>query len=170
MPTELVLLDLDETLLASSLLAGARLSKHPLQLSRVHGYAELHLFDGIVDALTALSMVVRVGLVSSSGRWYVDQLLDSFLPDFDWAVKVTYDDVTAIKPSAEPLLVALQRTSIAPARALYVGDSQVDYEACVSAGVAFVGARWADFPTFPAAARSVRSPRDLLALVSGDCA
>lgn len=165
MPTDLVLLDLDETLLPTKVLAGARHAKEPVNLSGVEGYGSIRLHDGIVEVLDQLRRSVQVGLVSSSGRWYVEQLLDAFLPGFEFVVTVTYDDVAAIKPDPEPLLLALERAAIPAGQALYVGDADVDFAACEAAGLAFVGAGWADRPTFPSAAPWVRTPQDLFELV-----
>ena len=53
------------------------------------------------------------------------------------------------------------------ARAIYVGDANVDFDACAAAGVDFVGAGWAARPTFPAAAPWVRTPQELVELIGG---
>lgn len=167
MPTDLVLLDLDETLLPTELLVDARHSDWPVDLATIEGYARVGLHDGISDALIALATLTRVGLVTSSPRWYVDQILAAQLPAFAFAVQVTYDDVENIKPHPEPLRVALDRVGVAVERAVYVGDADVDFEACAAAGLDFIGAGWADLPTFPASAPRARTPHALVELIGG---
>ena len=58
---------------------------------------------------------------------------------------VTASDSHAHKPSAEPLLLALERLGAAPDRAVYVGDAPVDVAAGKAAGVATVAGRWGVF-------------------------
>lgn len=163
----LILLDLDETLLATELLLNARHSAEPIDLSEVEGYGALRLHDGVADGLASLASVARVGLVTSSPRWYVTQVLSHYLPSYEFVVQVTYDDVENIKPHPEPLHLALRLAGVAPEHAIYVGDADVDFDACAAAGVNFVGAGWADRPTFPSSAPRVRTPQDLLKLVGG---
>ncbi len=103
MNLDLILLDLDETLLSTELLREARHSRRPLTLADVFGYDAIRLHDGVTEGLSALARLARVGLVTSSPRWYVEQILDVHLPLYEFVVKVTYDDVDRIKPHPEPL-------------------------------------------------------------------
>lgn len=167
MNLDLILLDLDETLLATELLLDARHSSDALDLSEVEGYGALRLHDGVADGLTSLASLWKVGLVTSSPRWYVQQILSHHLSSYEFVVQVTYDDVENIKPHPEPLRLALRLAGVAPERAIYVGDANVDFDACAAAGVDFVGAGWAARPTFPAAAPWVRTPQELVELIGG---
>jgi HAD superfamily hydrolase (TIGR01549 family) len=159
---DLVLLDLDETLLATSALETVRHSHQPLPLAEAPGFSALVLHAGILDLLTALDHRISVGLVTSSPRWYVEQILAASLPRVAFDVVVTFDDVVRLKPDPEPLQIALDRTGVVADRALYVGDDLYDHEACRAAGVKFFGAAWADRPTFPSCARSLAHPLALL--------
>ncbi|WP_448388530.1 HAD family hydrolase [Microbacterium aurum] len=165
MNLDLILLDLDETLLPTDSLRDARHSHTRLELLSVDGFDAIRLHDGVAASLDALAALTRVGLVTSSPRWYVDQILAAHLPDFVFVVQVTYEDVEHIKPHREPLVLALSMTSVDPQRALYVGDADLDFDACAAAGVEFIGAGWADHPTFPATAPWVRTPQDLVELI-----
>lgn len=163
----LVLLDLDETLMSTTLLAEARHSKHPLDLSTVDGFSSIRLHAGVADALERIAPIAAVGIVSSSGRWYVDQLKMAKLEGFEFCVTVTYDDVEQIKPDPAPLLLALEQTGFDANQSVYVGDADVDHLACLAAGIQFIGAGWVDNPTFPSTAVSAGSPQDLVDLVAG---
>ncbi len=55
------------------------------------------------------------------------------------------DDTTKHKPDPEPVLFALDRLGVAPARAAFVGDSPFDIAAGNAAGVYSVGALWGPF-------------------------
>lgn len=166
-PVALVLFDVDETLMSTATLAEARHSKNPLDLTTLDSYANVRLHDGVADALRRISTAAAVGLVSSSARWYVDQLITDHLPGAEFSVTVTYDDVERIKPDPEPLLLALRKTGYDTNQAVYIGDADVDHAACVAAGIRFVGAGWVDCPTFPSTALSLASPGDLLGLLEG---
>jgi pyrophosphatase PpaX len=111
-------------------------------------YAELHgslcegLYDGVREMLQALrSAGLRLGLVTGKGRgaWEVTrQALD--LGPFE--VVVTEDDTDWPKPHPGGLRQALDALAIAPAEAVYVGDSLTDLEAGRRAGTRVAGALW----------------------------
>lgn len=161
---ELVLWDLDETLLPSQHLRDARHRSNPCELAQLPAFAGTSLHDGVAQAVLGTS-AVRTGLVTSSPRWYVEQILDCFLPEARFDVLVTYEDVQAIKPDPEPLLLGLGRLGSDPRRAVYVGDDLVDHQACVSASVRFLGAGWADAPTYPSTAEVLAHPLDILTIL-----
>ena len=165
-PVALVLFDVDETLMSTATLAEARHSKNPLDLTTLDSYANVRLHDGVADALGRISTAAAVGLVSSSARWYFDQLITDHLPGAEFRVTVTYDDVERIKPDPE-LLLALRKTGYDTNQAVYIGDADVDHAACVAAGIRFIGAGWVDRPTFPPTALTLGTPGDLVALLSG---
>ena len=48
------------------------------------------------------------------------------------------EDVPAFKPDPRGLLLALERLAVAPADAIYVGDTTIDAEAAANAGLRFV--------------------------------
>ena len=57
----------------------------------------------------------------------------------DWfEVIITGSDVSVPKPSPEGILKALWQLGIPPGQALYVGDTEVDYQAASAAGTHFV--------------------------------
>lgn len=164
---ELVLLDLDETLLPTSVLLEVRHSGAPQRLSAVIGYPAIVLHDGIHAAVELLCSSVLVGIVSSSPRWYVEQILADHLHDIDFCVVVTYDDVTHLKPHPEPLLEALRLAGGTVDEAAYVGDALVDHDACSAIGMPFFAAGWAGGATFPDSVRVLASPAELDLIVRG---
>ena len=159
---KLLLLDLDETLLPTQVLRSARHGQAVCDLTQVAGYRAVAPYPGLPAVLTELAHRVPLALVSSSPRWYVDQLLRAHLSFVPFEVIVTYDDVTAIKPDPEPLLLALARTQVESHEALYVGDDLVDYGASAFAGIAFLGAGWAQHTSLPTASIRLPSPTALL--------
>ncbi len=96
-------------------------------------------FPGTTDTLALLSRHYRLGLVTSGSRARVDADLErGSLARFFHTV-VTADDVREPKPAPEGLRAALRALGLHARQALYVGDTQPDYEFARAAGVAFVG-------------------------------
>ena len=113
---------------------------------------------------------LRMGIVSLKYRFRIGAFLDEqgLLPLF--ATIVGSEDVAAPKPDPSGLFEVLRRLQVPAERALYVGDSVVDAETALRAGVDFVAvltgttARDA-FASFPALA--VLPDLTLLPAVSG---
>ena len=59
---------------------------------------------------------------------------------FDWVI--TGDDVKNPKPDPEAILLALDRLSLGPDRAIFVGDSTADIAAAKAAKVVVGAAMW----------------------------
>ncbi len=162
---ELILFDLDETLLPTAALVEARHSGVSQSLGAVPAYSTIDLHVGIDTVVRDLITIARVGVVSSSPRWYVDQVLADHLNGIDFSVVVTYDDVTHIKPHPEPLLTALTLARVDIEAAVYVGDALVDWEACAAIGMTFFAAGWANGAAFPEEVRVLEDPDELLRML-----
>jgi len=80
---------------------------------------------------------LRLGIVSTKYRYRIVEVLgrEGLLEPFE--VIIGGEDVSEFKPDPESLNLALERLSIPPEAVLYVGDSVVDAEAAMRAGVPF---------------------------------
>jgi pyrophosphatase PpaX len=108
-------------------------------------YREMHdgIYEGVAEMLSGLrSGGLRLGIVTGKGReaWEVTRAASELGA---WDVMVTDDDVHAAKPDPGGLLAAAEALGIAPAQAVYVGDSTVDMRAGRSAGMRIGAALWA---------------------------
>lgn len=112
-------------------------------------YAELHaslgegVYEGAREMLAGLrSAGYRLGIVTGKGSdaWAVTEVAVDLGP-FD--VVITDDDVHAAKPDPGGLLAAADALGVAPAQAVYVGDSTVDMKAGRNAGMRIGAALWA---------------------------
>ncbi len=129
-----------------------------------------HLHRGVrrvLDALRGRGMPMAV--VSSRRREPLSWGLGAcgLAPFF--RVVVGLEDVSEPKPDPEGLLLAVRRLGVAPSRAVYVGDSDVDVEAGRRAGMTAWRAAWAA-PPVAAVARSpllVLHPGEVLARLDG---
>jgi phosphoglycolate phosphatase len=80
---------------------------------------------------------LRLGIVSTKYRYRIEDVLgrEGLLEPFE--VIVGGEDVSEFKPDPESLNLALGKLAISPEAVLYVGDSVVDAEAAMRAGVPF---------------------------------
>ena len=95
-------------------------------------------FPGVAAALQRLSRRFRLGVVTggSGPRVRADLARGGITGSFE--VVVTADDVREPKPAPEGLQLALRTLDVAPHQALYVGDTESDYDFSRAAGVVFV--------------------------------
>ena len=97
----------------------------------------MRLEEGFTTTLEALKP--RVGLAVCTNRsTSMDMVLDAFGLAPYFGCVMTASRVAHPKPHPEPLLKVLEHYRIAPAEALFVGDSEVDRQAAAAAGVPFV--------------------------------
>lgn len=104
----------------------------------------MRLFPDTLSTLDALRGAgVKVGLVSNRqfARNPVEYL--GITDRFD--VIIGLEDVTHAKPDPEPLLTALSRLGVEPARAVYVGDTDIDMKTAAAAGVRGIGVTTGNF-------------------------
>jgi len=162
-----VLWDLDDTLVPTSALADARHSNGLRPLASEASWPSVVPYAGMVETLTTWSGP-SIGLVTSSPRWYVEEILGTHFPEVAFDCVITYDDVSRLKPDPEPVLLAVERLGAAPARTILIGDHAADQQACAAAGVRFLGAGWTAAPGYDAAAAEIlRHPADAWAAASG---
>ncbi|HEU0297861.1 MAG TPA: HAD-IA family hydrolase [Longimicrobium sp.] len=104
-------------------------------------------FPGAVETVAELERRgYRLAIVTSRRRRATLRGMElcGLVSHFD--VIVTPEDVTEAKPHPEPVLFALKRLGVAPAEALFVGDSPHDVAAGRAAGTRTAGALWGPFP------------------------
>jgi pyrophosphatase PpaX len=108
-------------------------------------------FDGVPEALVALrSAGRRLGIVTSKSRDTTAMAFAAVGMHDAFDVVVTATDTRAHKPSAEPILLCLEKLAALPDAtpalpAVYIGDSPVDIEAGKAAGVATAAVAWGVF-------------------------
>lgn len=121
----------------------------------------LRMEDGFRETLEALTPQVMLAVCTNRAK-----TMEMVLQYFDLAryfgCVMTAARVTNPKPHPEPLLKVLEHCRIGPDEALFVGDSDLDRRAALSAGIPFVAYK-ADLPAF---ARIDRHG-DILTLLSG---
>ncbi len=98
-------------------------------------------YPGVAAVLDAWP-AARLGLVTNKPRMFLDPILAGLGWAARFAVVVAGDDLPARKPDPAPLLAATRALAVAPGRALFVGDSEVDAQTAEAAGVPFAAVPW----------------------------
>ena len=95
------------------------------------------VFGEVVEVLERLAAAgLPLGLATNKPGAPTRTLLDALGLGAVFAVVLTGDD-PPLKPDPAPLLKAAQALAVAPARMLYVGDSDIDARAAAAAGCDF---------------------------------
>lgn len=167
---KLILFDLDDTLLPTSSLRNHRHSNNALDLTHLDEFRSALPYHGIVSALHGISMKVRIGMVTSSPRWYVEQILERHFNGIQFDPLVTYNDVSNLKPHPEPLHLAMHLANEAPEGVYYVGNASEDHQACIAADALFIGAGWSDAKSYHSnIVLECDTPGTLLKLLKHEC-
>lgn len=100
-------------------------------------------FKGVVEMLDALrAQNVRMAIVTTKHRQMAQRHLEtSGLTDY-FEFVVAGDDVTKVKPDAEPFLYALERLGLLANDVAHVGDSPHDITGAKAAGIYAIAALW----------------------------
>lgn len=82
-----------------------------------------------------------IGVVSAKGDIVVKELVESFLGD---KVNETLGEKEGIKrkPAPDSILIMMDTLKCKPEETIYVGDSEVDVEAAVNAGIKYASVTW----------------------------
>lgn len=126
-------------------------------------------YDGIVDALKELkSKGYKLALVSNKVDFAVQELCKDYFPNiFDIAVGER--EGMRKKPAPDSVLEVLRVLDIEKNDAVYIGDSDVDYETSVNSGIDDISVTWGfrdkEFMMEKGATVFVDSPDELVKLL-----
>lgn len=136
--SKVIIWDLDETLLDTSALKGARDNKNwgfvKKNLDKVRPY------EGILEIYNKLKSNYKFAIVTNSPKWYAENLLSKFELNYD--ILLTYRSAPRRKPNPDPFLKVLSDLQIASVNALSIGDSIDDLYASLNANIKFIGVGW----------------------------
>jgi phosphoglycolate phosphatase-like HAD superfamily hydrolase len=134
--------------------------------------SRLRAFDGAADLLRACAgRNLRVVLASSAVEHELRMLRDALDADDAISAATSSDDADRSKPAPDIVQVALDRASVRPEQAVFVGDTVWDVRACERAGLPCIavltGGIGAQELREAGAAEIYDSPADLLANLDG---
>ena len=133
--TELVLFDLDMTLVDTSMLESLRSQRKWSEVYKRIPETRL-LYDPKKDYelqdLMKWGPKDRAGIVTSSPRTYAQKICNYH--NIHMPVLCAYHDTRNHKPHPEPIYYACEQVGVDPKRATYIGDSIDDMRSILSAG------------------------------------
>ena len=111
------------------------LAKEEHKVCYRRSFEMLRPFEGARRLLRMVARRADVVLATSASEEEVEALRAALDADDAIGAVTGADDVAAAKPEPDLILVALQRAGVGPDRAVFVGDTVWDIEACGQAGV-----------------------------------
>ncbi|MFN7019090.1 MAG: HAD family hydrolase [Fimbriimonadales bacterium] len=109
---------------------------------KAHRDLERAVTEAVAAVRAAYSKGYAVGLVTSKNREELSLSLPKLAIDDSVDVIVTADDTERHKPAPDPVLKALERLQVAPAQAIYIGDTVFDLTCGRAAGVQVGAVAW----------------------------
>ena len=107
-----------------------------------HCDVHTHPYDGVPEMLAALQEAgIRLGIVSNKNDSAVQALAETFFGSLV-SVAVGGSDNIPRKPAPQMPLLALDTLNATPERTLYVGDSDVDAQTALNAGMDCMLVSW----------------------------
>ena len=108
-----------------------------------HGADFTMPFDGIVDFLGILQrMGVKIGVASNKYQQATLHLMDVFFPEINFTAVFGQRDDVPTKPDPTIVFDIINKAGVSKSDVLYVGDSGVDMQTAINAGVQAVGVTW----------------------------
>lgn len=102
--------------------------------------ANTFLFPDTQEVLKELkSKGLKLGIISTKYRYRINEFTEVHFPPGFFDIVIGGEDVTHHKPNPEGLNLALEKLNVPACETLYIGDSIIDAETALSAGVDFVG-------------------------------
>lgn len=108
-----------------------------------HGAEMTMPFPGIVELLYTLRRLgIAVAVASNKYQQATTMLMETYFPEIDFAAIYGQRDGIPTKPDTRIVDDILAGTGISKADTLYVGDSGVDMQTAINAGLDCVGVTW----------------------------
>lgn len=100
-------------------------------------------YSGIPELLDALTeQGIGLGVLSNKAQAFTEQCVTAFLGDWNWGVVLGQRDGIPVKPDPAGALEGAEKLGVPPETCAFVGDSGVDMQTAVSAGMLPVGVTW----------------------------
>jgi len=97
------------------------------------------LLPNAIEAIREASTFARLGIVTTKTGHYSRELMEHFGVMDYFEVLIGFENVTNPKPHPEPILTALEHMQSDKENVWMIGDTRLDLEASVRAGVEAVG-------------------------------
>ena len=107
------------------------------------GSPKTKLFDGVGEMLKDLkARGYKIGILTNKPQETTDDVYNTYLKDYDFDIVVGQHEGMKIKPDPNELLSMLDRLSVKPENACFVGDGDTDAMLAINAGTRGISALW----------------------------
>lgn len=112
-------------------------------------------YDNVIAVLQVLQQAgIKVGIVSTKYRYRIEDTFERQAHSHPYDEIIGGEDVNAHKPDPQGLNMMIERFKLDKSQVLYVGDSYIDAETAMNAGVDFAGVTtgstsYEDFGKYP---------------------
>jgi len=101
------------------------------------------VYDSITELLDKLSeQGVKTAVLSNKAQAFCSKCVDEYFGDHSWDTVLGQREGVPQKPDAAGANDALEEMGVEAGEALFVGDSSVDMQTAVNAGIRAVGVSW----------------------------
>jgi len=101
------------------------------------------LYDGIAEMLDELTaQKLKLAVLSNKPHRFTKQNVNELLPNWRFEIVLGQRDTVPCKPSPEGALEIAEHLKTKPENVLFLGDSAIDMQTAVAAGMFPVGALW----------------------------
>jgi len=112
-------------------------------------------YDNVIAVLQVLQQAgIKVGIVSTKYRYRIEDTFERQARSHPYDEIIGGEDVNSHKPDPQGLNMMIERFKLDKSQVLYVGDSYIDAETAMNAGVDFAGVTtgstsYEDFGKYP---------------------
>jgi phosphoglycolate phosphatase len=129
-------------------------------------------YDGIPELLDELTRRhIPMAIISNKSEPFTRTMVETLLSRWQFAAVRGQRDGVPLKPDPHSALVTAQRLNVPPQDFLFVGDTKIDMQTAVAAGMTAVGVLWgfreADELLAHGAGCLIQHPRQLLDQIDG---
>lgn len=129
-------------------------------------------YEGIRETLAKLkSLGLKMAVLSNKPDPFTKKCVDEYLGEFDFDLVLGQRDHVPRKPDPTAALQILDQLGVSGDACVYVGDTAIDMETAVRAGLYPVGVSWGFRPRpeleKAGAVRIIDSPQQLLEIING---
>jgi len=96
------------------------------------------IFDGIAGLISNLSNKVKLAILTNNNSTYAEEVLDKFNLRRFFSIIIGFNDVSEVKPNPEGIEKILDKLSIRPDEAIFIGDMTTDILAGKAANVKMI--------------------------------
>ncbi|MDZ7793642.1 MAG: HAD family hydrolase [Spirochaetia bacterium] len=132
-------------------------------------YQDTTPYEGIPELLAELQQrSIRLAILSNKEHLLTNTIAAEFFPHVEFMAVQGASDKIPPKPDPQGVQLLLRTVDVLPEEVLYVGDSGIDMDTAVSAGLFPVGVSWGYRPVAELQERGARmllnAPKELLSL------